>query len=431
MMKIMAYLTVVTSLIGASVISIDLGVFQLSIFRAIIIFMLCAAVTKLLLRNGKISLNKKSENNYSIIFMLIWLTYAVMTLGWVDDYNGWVRAIYFLSLGVICVVLYSSIFNTVDDIMMMFRAMAIMIILHNLIGWYEINTGNYMFLSIDRIILYSRYNYPVTMFGNSNDFASFMLFSVFITYICAANTKRVLWKFIYIVTMVSSGYLLIITGSRANILGLIVSIAVFIYLSMQNQRARQTILIILTIIFIFTLFTPHILTDFFLMISGNLEFGFSKQTGSDAIRQNLIKNGFLFLISTFGFGTGAGNIEYWMVNYGTYYTDGVANIHNWWMEILTGYGVVIFVMYITFYLKLFSSMYRRYRTSKDKTDITISLGIMCSMAGFVIGSISSSSNISSEWLWVFWAIAIAFQGINLSPSPTLQHQRDKHSNRIN
>lgn len=412
MMKNMAYLTVVTSSIGASVISINLGFFQLSIFRAIIIFMVCAVVTKLLLRNGEISLNRKSESTYSIIFMLIWLIYAVLTLGWVEDYNGWIRAISFLSLGVICVVLYSRIFNTIDNILKAFRAMAIVILLHNLIGWYEINTGNYMFLSIDRIIMYSRYNYPVTMFGNLNDFATFMLFSVFITYICAANTKKVLWKFIYTATMVSSASLLIITGSRANILGLILSVACFIFLSMRKQRARQTILILLTILFISILLMPDLFTDFYSMLSGNLQFGFSEQIGSDATRINLVKNGFLFLISTLGFGTGAGNIEYWMINYGTYYTGNIANMHNWWMEILTGYGVLIFVLYITFYLKLFRDLYKTYRTSKDKKTISISLGIMSIMAGFAIGSISSSSNISSEWLWVFWSIVIAYQGIS-------------------
>ena len=127
-------------------------------------------------------------------------------------------------------------------------------------------------------------------------------------------------------------------------------------------------------------------------------------------RLNLIKNGFIFLFETCGFGTGAGNIEFWMANYGVHYTGEIENIHNWWMEILTGYGIIIFIMYIVFYVKLFLSAYKKFKTSEDKVDISISLGILCCMAGYVVGSMSSSSNISSEWLWVFWGIAIAYQG---------------------
>jgi len=33
------------------------------------------------------------------------------------------------------------------------------------------------------------------------------------------------------------------------------------------------------------------------------------------------------------------------------------------------------------------------------------------MVGFVIGSVSSSSNINNEWLWVYWGIAVAYQGM--------------------
>lgn len=40
---------------------------------------------------------------------------------------------------------------------------------------------------------------------------------------------------------------------------------------------------------------------------------------------------------------------------------------------------------------------------------TQSLWIAVCMVGFVMGGVSSSSNISTEWLWSFWAIAIAYQ----------------------
>lgn len=409
MMKKIAYISILTSLIGVSAFSIDLGIFQLSLFRAIIILMVIGLLIRLLLKNGKITFINKDESNYSIMVMISWLIYAMISLGWVKDYGDWFRALYFISLGVLCIILYSRIFKTTDDILVVFRLLSIMAIVHNVIGWYEINTGNYIFLSTG-IEQYVRNNYPVSMFNNTNDFALFMLMSIFFLYVCAVNSKNVLWKIINIITIFSSAYLLIITGSRANILGFVLAFSLYIYMSMKNKSGRRTMLTILILLFIFILINPNALQSYIIMINQN--FNSDLVFGSDSVRINLIKNGFEFLLNTFGFGTGAGNIEYWMENYGTYYTGGIVNIHNWWMEILTGYGIVIFVLYITFYLRLFRSLYRKYRTTKDKKNMTISLALMCCMAGFVIGSISSSSNISSEWLWVFWAVAIAFQGIS-------------------
>jgi len=76
---------------------------------------------------------------------------------------------------------------------------------------------------------------------------------------------------------------------------------------------------------------------------------------------NLIRNGLVFLSSTFGFGVGAGNIEYWMEHNPVYNTSSITNMHNWWIEILVAYGVIIFILYIVFFAKLFMNFYRKYK----------------------------------------------------------------------
>ena len=222
MRKYIVYLAVISSLLGASVVSIDLGMFQLSLFRALIILISMIMFIDMLFSNKLLSVGKK-ENSYSIKFMLIWFLYAFFTLAWVKDYISWVKAIYFLGLGFICIVAFNKYLKNNKDFLKAFRLMVVMIIFHNIIGWYEVDTGNYLFLSVERVTKYARYKYPVSMFGNTNDFATFMLFSVFITYICAMNTKRHIIKVIYILTIISSVSLLILCRSRANILGLILA----------------------------------------------------------------------------------------------------------------------------------------------------------------------------------------------------------------
>lgn len=411
MMKKLAYLSVFTSLIGASIISINFGAFQLSVFRIIVVLMTFGMVLILLGRDKKNLAIINNKNSYSIKFMIIWLIYSIISISWVNDYQGWIKAIYFLSIGVLCILIYSMTFKTDKEILKSLEIMSLMILFHNLIGWYEILTGNYLFLTNSEAY-YVQYKLPTSMFGNTNDFATFMLISIWILIICIINCRFKLIKIGYSIITVSSIILLIMTTSRANLLGLILSVLVFLYLSMKKNRGRKTAISILIIIFLVILIMPNLLNNLILMFNNHMQFGLSDDSGSDFIRKNLMKNGIQFLINTFGFGTGAGNIEYWMSNYGKYYTYGVTNIHNWWMEILTGYGILIFTLYVIFYVSIIKSLYKIYKNSKNRIEVYISLCFICSMSGFIIGSISSSSNISREWLWVFWALIISFQGIS-------------------
>lgn len=409
-MKNIAYLGILTSVIGASVISIDLGFFQLSLFRILILFMATLTILQMLKTNEKFKIRSTNDMNHSVKIFIFWFLYSIISLAWVFDYVAWIRSVYFIGLGALTIIIFSRLLKKTSDIITAFKLIALMSIFHNLIGWFEVNTGKYLFLSADRILLYSKNNYPVSMFGNTNDFATFMLFSVFILFICFTVSKKLISKIVYMTSMFSSSYLILLTSSRANILGLIIGVAFLIYFSLRNKRVRFIMVSFLMLLFSFVLIYPNMVQDFINNTMGNLKFNFDT-TNSEVVRINLIKNGFLFLIQTFGFGTGAGNIEYWMENRGVYYTADVVNIHNWWLEILTGYGVLVFTLYILFYFKLFKSLFRTFRISKEKEDITISLSVMCCMIGFVFGAISSSSNISAEWLWVFWAIVIAYQGI--------------------
>ena len=131
---------------------------------------------------------------------------------------------------------------------------------------------------------------------------------------------------------------------------------------------------------------------------------------SDAVRLNLIRNGLVFLRETFGFGVGTANAEYWMATEPVYYVRGFTNVHNWWVEILTNFGVIIFILYIVFYISLFCSIWKRYKTEKDYHTKVLCMILISFMGAFLAASVSSSSNWGKEWLWILWSFIIAFQG---------------------
>jgi len=409
MVKKITYFSVAASLISASVLSINLGFMQLSVFRIIIIALTLLLILKSFNSSDSGILINNTRNRLSIEVMIIWLLYAILSAIWVKDYSLWIKDVYFLTLGVICIIIFSNTFKTSNDILICFRIIAIMIIVHNLFGWYEIFTGNYLFFNNNQEF-YARLKYPVSMFGNTNDFATFLMISIFILYICIANSKYILIKAIYLTTLFSSSLLLFLTNSRANIIGLILAFAAFIMLLLKNNRMRIIIFLLVLLLCFIVIINLDFIIDTVNTAFEKLDL--NTDDNSVSIRVNLIKNGAYFLTKTFWMGTGAGNTEFWMSNYGIFNTSGITNMHNWWMEILSEYGVIIFSLYLVFYIGLFKSLYNRYKFSANKTDITISLGILCCLAGYIIGGVSSSSNMDSEWLWTFWAIVIAYQGCN-------------------
>jgi teichuronic acid biosynthesis protein TuaE len=410
MTKRIAYAVVMASLIGASVISLDMKIFQLSLFRVLIILLSFVSIAKILMTDTGIGIDNKKRSSYSIRFMLIWLTYSIFTIAWVKDDVAWFKAVYFIGIGVICVLLFKSIFRDTVDIVNAFRAMSIMVLVHNSIGLLEVFTGRYLFYRGDHYAEYASHKNPVTMFSNTNDFATLMAMSVFILYICFANSKHIIAKIIYTGIAASSVFLLLMTSSRANILGLVLALTTFVFLSVKSSKNRKQFMVLAIIFFCFVLFTPQFYEIAGRVVKVILNFNFNTEGGSEFIRVNLILNGFRFLTDTFGFGTGAGNIEYWMTNHSFFNTYGITNMHNWWMEILTGYGVIIFALYIVFFFRMLRDVLEIHRTSDRMREKTVAIGIFCCIITFTVSSVSSSSIIPAEWLWVFWAIAIAFQG---------------------
>lgn len=408
-----AYFAVFASLIGANVLAIDLAVFQLSLFRMTILFVVFLFFLSLWMKTQSLTIVGNERNRFSVTFMLLWACYAILSFFWVQDYTEWMKAVYFLCLNVICVLLFTNAFKQSTQILTCLRVFAVMIVLHNFIGWYEVVTKEYFFLEESLLITYRYFRYPVSIFGNTNDFATFLLISVFILYTCMQNAKGRWMKYFYIVMIISSAGLLFMTSSRANMLGLALALAILVWMNLYNKKTQALVIVVLFSLCVLVVMKPELLEKAFSMIGKIFYFNKASAMDSINIRMNLLKNGGVFLINTFGMGTGAGNVEYWMANASIYYTGGITNIHNWWMEILSGYGIIIFILYIMFYVLLIRSCYIKYKMASTRIDKTVSLCFLCCLVGYVVGSLSSSSNISSEWLWVFWSIVIAYQGLEV------------------
>lgn len=410
MMKRLVYFMIAVSIIGAGTLSVSLGSFQLSVYRAMLILLFATIMlADVICKKNSVKFSK--DNRYSLLFFAFWFVYALLSVAWVKDYSAWFKTVFFIGSGVVGLIVVSYYLRSKQDILHAFQAFVPMILFHNIVGWNEWATGRYLFLKGAQVLTYQRVRYPVSTFGNTNDFALFLMFSCFVLYVCFMNSKRKLLRFAYIAIMASSVALLFLTKSRACLLGLIIGAGLLIFISMKRKELSRVVFALLALLVLVSIIKQDWITNVVEKVATMLTFDFSQQSGSELVRINLIKNGFEFLFNTFGFGTGAGNVEYWMENYAVHNVATVYNIHNWWMEVLVGFGLIVFVGYFIFYVNLMHSMWKRFKKSQDRIDAVLSAGILSIMVAYIIGGISSSSNMNAEWLWVFWAIAIAYQGV--------------------
>lgn len=335
--------------------------------------------------------------------MFIWLIYAIISGIWAKDIIGWIKAVYFIGLGSLYSVIMTYYISNKYQLLEVLKVFPLMTVLHGIIGWWEVITGKYLFIyGEEKLIIYRRYHHPVSTFGNTNDFALFFLFSIIILLVGLLFFKEPLrMRVFYLLLLFSNLGLLYFTSSRACILGLLVGSIFFAYYAFRNETIKK----------IMRRFFTLSLAILIIILS---KIGMFTSQGREDIRITLIKNGIYFTKQTFGFGVGAGNIEYWMANYALFDTRGIFTMHNWLFEILTSYGLIIFILYLFFYMNLFKTVAFKAEHSTHRIDRGISLQLVTVMIAYIFGSISSSSNMHTEWLWVFWGIVISFQGISLS-----------------
>lgn len=414
-MKKLIYLMMASSFLGAQIFSIDIGIMKMSIFRITTIILLFLMLTDYMKNSRKIRLTIKIGQDYIIKFYFFWFIYSIFSLLWVKDYNAWLKAIFFIGSGFTCIWILSTYVNTKTFFYNIFKIMLFMFVLHNIIGWSELLTGNYVFADLSKIDVYNQFKnnaavrVPVSMMGNTNDFATLVLCGIFISLITLSNSKSKMIKIVSIINIISSTILLWRTNSRANMLGLILGILVLLILKFYKKITKKSLLALISLLLLLVavlVVNSSTLNSAYDLITEKIKIG----GNSDSIRLNLIINGLIFLKRTILFGTGAGNIEYWMENNKLYNVGSITNMHNWWFEILVGYGLIIFIGYIISYYMIIKSLYKSYKSNNDKFIENTSLYLLCYMVAFIVSSISSSSNMSSEWLWVFWAVTIAYIG---------------------
>ena len=398
-----------TSFLGVQLIYIDTNILKLSPYRFLIIL-----APLLLMKWYKESFPYlRGGINYSyFMFLLFWAFYSLSTALLVADVAAWLKYNLFFISGIISSIFIGLFFTKKEDFIKAFRIIEILSIFLGIIGYYEIFTGNYNFISQDNQDWYFNalnvigYRIPITIFYNPNDYALFCLFSFYISLILFMTQTNHVNRLISCLNCISLIFLLIATQSRGGFVALLISAPFVIYSFYRLTNIGHRLWIAISALFILIVER----SGWLFYIYGDVYSSLTTfdLAGGDVTRINLIKNGLIFLKDSYYLGTGLGNIEYHMGHSAVYYVGWIRNIHNWWMEILVSSGVLIFAIYVYLYIRNVWLLYKLPKITCDREVALISIPLLGFTTAFVVSSMSSSSHFTSEWLWPSVALIYAF-----------------------
>ena len=341
------------------------------------------------------------KKRYEVIFFIIWLIWTVLSFWRATAVNLW--AYYVLYLGVTILLLQYLI--RIYDVFVFEaipKALSASLFVHLVIGLYEITSHRYLF----EVGQFSKRYYGkvgVSVFHNPNDYSTFVIVILpFIVYLFA-HEKQFVKKLWYCLLVALSILMLIINESRLAVLSLFVLgiLYMFVLTRRSQYRILYYLLFVIALAGVFS-FSKSRVWLMNILLENSLNFSKS----SDQIRWNLIKNGFYFLRKTYGFGVGAGNLHEWLATKSIYYIGDIRYMHNWYIEILATFGVVFFVLYLIYHIRIIRTLFHNSIT--EKNILGIHTGYFLSFICFTLMSVSSSTNVYSEWIWMYLAVFSAY-----------------------
>ena len=396
------YLTSAAWLLGPAI-SVEVESFHLFPFRILIpALILLFAVKASFKRRTKPSLATNVIKHFG--FFGFWLFYAAMSTIWAVDKASALKDIIFLFTGVSVAFFTAYYLRSLGQLEKLRDIWIIGLVSMLALGLWEINTGNH--LPFSSYVIYDQ-NKPSAVFYNTNDLAFFIALCLPFIIVWILSKRHLLQRLFFMTLLAAAVFVLAKTTSRAAQLGLLAATAFdLVILRKISGKARLLAtagLLILAFVILFPQQTREITEELGRKYS-NLPREFEPGSARLAVATGVPK---LMLIS-YGMGVGAGNSDHYLHLAGIDYMTGFTALHNWWLEILANYGIIIFVGYVIFYLSLFFGLLRAYRWIQDRSTKRLYEAILMGMVAFPIAcnAVSSAMALPQNWMFLGFALAL-------------------------
>ncbi len=366
-------------------------------FTPVRVCLLVMILYDLFTKRGKFTIQKK--NNIWLIVLLIWNIWSMISVIWVKNPSGllMVEIVLFEALGFI--FYGQKLITNAERVRTVLGVLFGACVIHNALGWLEITTKIYLFSKYTE--KYSTYGYPVSTFTNTNNFGFYLALMCMVLVGILFVSKNRIYRIASIALLASSVMLIFKTGSRGAILDLVIGALLFALLLRKNLKFTLVVISLVGVGLIMLVAFPSLFDGIERIYQNAFNVNVEAVSGSDFYRMQILANGMDFYIDSYGFGVGAGNIEYWQGHYATRFTNNIGQMHNWWLEALVGSGTVIFILVVAAWLITYRKLIQQYilGTRRNLTATLITFGII-----FGVGCVSPSTLYHSEWAWAMLAI---------------------------
>ncbi|WP_312094860.1 teichuronic acid biosynthesis protein TuaE [Niallia sp.] len=402
------YALLLSTFLNQSVISVNVGAFSLFLYRILLLLAIVLYISTALYKKRIVEDFNHSGLSYIWLFFGGWILYGSISVLWSISIIASIKYMFLLIMGIAFVYLASMTFKTRQQLKLFLAGWLGMTVLLMGIGFV-----NYFFsIQLPSSGLYGasiyKLSYPTAVFFNQNDFAVYLGISFFFFLAVAKNAKRPILKGSMLVLSVMVLILLYLTESRAAMLAVGGGGLVYLFLLIP-KRWKKIILCTLSGMFLLgcLLFANRGIAKFQMLIDSAGEYGLNEVLPSNLARINLLRNTFYYLLDSYGFGIGAGNIPYYLEHKSYFPTGNVYQVHNWFAEIAGNFGLVIVLGYLLMLVYAFIEFYRIYQSINSGTDKMLLESCMIGMVAFLISSISPSSVMNLYFHWVFLGFVLS------------------------
>lgn len=383
-----------------------------SIFAYKILFTLHLLLFSFFVVAKKVKVNPSPPVKRYFVFFILWFGWAVLSLLWCDNRTDGLSNVYYLFTG-LCLIGFTTVYVKENDVKLLLFIFIVVYTVVLAVGLWESATGWHLATAGD--IAYSKI--PRGVFKNPNDLATYLVLYLPLLYVTARHCLgRVLTAPLAVVLVALMGigvYLIVNTGSRANMLALApaAAAAVVLYLVRGRFKALRNLLavvLLLSFIYIGVAATNPKISYWCkrqYRIARHHLVSLEHVGGESSARIILFKNSLEELKSHNLMGVGAGNAEEHMKKYRT---DDflLLALHNWWLELLINYGVFIFILYLAFYFKLLFDLFTVAVRAGPGPVKLLAESSFITLVAFSITAISSSSLVYARFMWIVFGAAL-------------------------
>ena len=325
----------------------------------------------------------KKEKRIVLFLILAWGVISIIQVLWVSDMAWWKHGIRTLFINLLICLEMCVLFKDNKDYLIVMKSVELSLLLSIMIGLYE-NFRGVHFDSDPKDLVYGFLNIR-GFIGNSNDFASWIILCLLGVTLYYSKKKR---KYVCIIEWLLGAYVVRLTGSRAGVLSVVFGIF-FILVGNILKLGEETknrlpqkrkVLHILGIVSVVAAGGMFLLGSDVIAFINNV----SSASSSDVFRLSIIEDSLKVALKYVFIGAGADQTTFYV---------GI-NPHNFLLEILADYGILIVGIIVFILWKIFIRIFE----SKKITGY----GIACYafVPTFLMISIASSSMARLRMTWV-------------------------------